>query len=125
MRIPSWVLVIAAVFLVAVVGVSAWYFGWQYVIPPTYSCSLPEADRCEHTARHTEWWDLTGRPVSIDVRPAPAEWTSSVDPHFAGAEWAARVERFAEEPVLAACAYSSDEAVTCKATEEPFHRTSN
>lgn len=120
MRIRRWALAFAALFLAAVAAGSAWYLGWHYVFPPTYSCSLPETDRCEHTARHADWWNLTGRPLSIDVRPAPPEWADSLDLHFQSAEWAAKVERFAEQPVLAACAYSSGEAVTCKATEEPF-----
>lgn len=116
---------IAAVLVAAVVGGSTWYFGWQYVFSPTYSCSVPEADRCENTASHTDWWALSGRPLSIDVRPAPAEWASSLDPQFVHAQWAAKVERFGQEPVLAACTYSSDEMVTCKAREEPFGAPSN
>jgi hypothetical protein len=86
---------------------SLWYLGWQWVLPPAISCSVPDEEQCERTAEvTTSWYQLTGRPTAIDIRPVPQKWKSSSHPGV-GADWAAKVERFLQEPVLAGCGYDS------------------
>jgi len=108
-----WKLLIGLV-LALTLGVAAWYAGWQFIAVPSFSCSLPVSDPCEHTADKATTWALSGRPIAINLRPAPEEWATSTDPGFRHAQWAARVERFLQPPILAACYYSSGQVVTCQ-----------
>lgn len=62
---------------------TAWFFGWRSVAPPTYTCSLPDAQICADTFdRSTDWYLLTGRPSAIEVSSAQDAWAESVDPGF-------------------------------------------
>lgn len=106
-------LIVALVFI-ATLGAAGWYFGWRYVARPSYSCSLADANECVDTEWNATWADLDGRPLAIDIGPPPVEWATSPDPDLRAAPWAARVDRFLAEPVLAACYYSSPPEVSCQ-----------
>ena len=105
---------IVALVIVVIVGAAGWYFEWRYVARPSYSCSLADANRCADTEHDATWFDLDGRPLAIDIRPPPQEWATSPDPELRAAPWAARIDRFLQEPVLAACYYSSPPEVSCQ-----------
>ena len=115
-------LLIGTAVLTTLGGAGLWWFAWPIIAPPYFTCSLPDPSPCEPTGDgSTTWFDLNGRPTAIDVRPAPERWKTSDDPGFRSAQWAARVDRFLQGPIVAACYYSSDGLVSCHAQEQPFN----
>jgi hypothetical protein len=105
-------------------GYGLWRMVDRLTEEPSLVCSLPDAQRCQDTlASISDSPDLALSPrpdgalVAIDVRAAPTEWKSSIDPGFREAEWAIWIELDAGSPILAACYYSSDSLVSCH-TEE-------
>lgn len=100
---------------------------------PIFTCSLPSPEqRCIDTERSilgdsvsTFVPELSGELTAVDIRSAPAEWSRSVDPGFQAADWAAWLEREGQQPILAACYYSSEATVTCHTEERPFPTPSN
>jgi hypothetical protein len=120
-----------AVVVLAFIGVFLWVARDDE--PPTFTCSLPSPEqRCIDTERSIldDFFpafvpELSGDLIAVDIRSAPLEWSTSVDPGFQAAEWAAWLERDGEPPILAACYYSSDAMVTCHTEEHPFSAPSN
>ena len=115
--------------------VSAAVVLWQVsaVNKPIVTCSLlVDEQRCEDTeATIASFPELalpptfTGRLTAIDIRAAPPEWATSVDPAYRTAEWAAYLERAEGLPILAACQYSSESMVSCDTDEGPFFSPSD
>jgi hypothetical protein len=96
-------------------------------IRPAMTCGLSDPGPCQHTVdsivfdrSNALYPSLDGRIVAVELRPAPAEWATSVDPGFQDAEWSALLKRDGAPAVLAACYYSSDEEVTCHTEERAF-----
>jgi hypothetical protein len=95
---------------------------------PALTCALSDPKPCHDTLVWVGGFDpdwalyppLPGRITAIEVRPAPVQWKSSLDPGFQGADWAAVLERDGYEPVVAACYYASGDEVACHTEEVPF-----
>ena len=98
----------------------------------TVTCQLANSKRCDDTADSIVGFPemevhppLTGHLIAIDIRPAPSDWVTSLDPGFRVAEWAALLVREDAPPILAACYYDSDPMVACDTEERPFPSPSN
>jgi hypothetical protein len=96
---------------------AAWGIG-ALLRPPAFLCSTPDREACTNT-RNSVLYErdlvfpepLPARLLTVDVRPAPPEWTSL--PGYFEGSWAALLTLERGDPLLVACYYHSDDMVTC------------